>query len=75
MLRRLEQLSVIRVVMMNINPIRVLQIVFKFKKDFIVPEQQRKSNAQRAKEETVVIQLVKNVTKEHFKTWLEIPRV
>ena len=75
MLRRMEQLSVIRVVMMNINPIRVLQIVFKFKKDFIVPEQQRKSNAQRAKEETVVIQLVKNVTKEHFKTWLEIPRV
>jgi hypothetical protein len=75
MLRRMEQVIVIRVVMMNINPIRVLQIVFQCKKDFIVQDQQRKWNAQRVKEETVATQLVKNATKEDFKTWRVIPRV
>ena len=75
MLRRMEQVIVIRVVMMNINPIRVLQIVFQCKKDFIVQDQQRKWNAQRVKEETVATQLAKNATKEDFKTWRVIPRV
>ena len=73
--RRMEQLIVIRVVMMDINPIRVLQIVCKFKKDFIVQEQQRKWNVQRVKEETVVVKLVNNATKEDFKKWLETPHV
>ena len=75
MLRRVEKLFVIRVVMMNINPIRVLPIVRKFKKDFIVQEQQRKWNVQRVKEETVVMKLVNNATKEDFKTWRETPHV
>ena len=73
--RRMEQLIVLRMVMVGINPIRVLQIVFKFRKDFIVQDQQRKWNAQRVKEETVATQLVKNATKEDFKTWRVIPRV
>ena len=73
--RRMEQLIVIRVVMMNINPIRVLQIVYSFEKDFIVQEQQRKWNVQRVKEETVVMKLVNNATKEDFKTWRETPHV
>ena len=75
MLRRVEKLFVIRVVMMNINPIRVLPIVRKFKKDFIVQEQQRKWNVQRVKQETVVMKLVNNATKEDFKRWRETPHV
>ena len=73
--RRMEQLIVLRVVMVGINPIRVLQIVFKFRKDFIVQDQQPKSNVQQVKEEAVVVKLVKNATKEDFKIWLETPHV
>jgi hypothetical protein len=57
----------------NRNPI--LRNAFQCKKDTTGPVQQPKSNAQRVKQETVVIQLVKNATKEDFKTWQETPHV
>ena len=57
------------------NPNPMLRNALQCKKGSTNPAQQPKSNVQRVKEETVVVQLVKNAIKEDFKRWRETPHV
>ena len=57
------------------NPHPMLRNAFQCKKGSTGPVQQPKWNVQRVKQETVVVQLVKNAPKEDFKTWRETPHV
>jgi len=57
----------------NGNP--TLRNVSQCKKGTTNRAQQRKWNVQRVKEETVVMKLVNNATKEDFKRWRETPHV
>ena len=67
------RVKIVTLVPTNRNP--MLRDVFQCKKDSIVQDQQPKWNVQQVKEETVVVKLVKNATKEDFKIWLETPHV
>ena len=68
-----SRVKTVTLVPTNRNPI--LRNAFLCKKDTTGPVQQPKSNVQRVKQETVVIQLVKNATEEDFKPWRETPHV
>ena len=67
------RVKIVTLVPTNRNP--MLRIVFQCKKDTTGPVRQPKSNVQRVKQEAVVIQVVKNATKEDFKPWRGTPPV
>ena len=68
-----SRVKIVTLVPTNRNPI--LRNAFQCKKDTTGPVQQPKSNVQRVKQETVVVQLVKNATEEDFKPWRETQHV
>ena len=67
------RVKIVTLVPTNRNP--MLRTVFQCKKGFTNRVQQPRSNVQRVKQEEVVIQVVKNATKEDFKPWRGTPPV